>query len=363
MTFKKIPNTSLVNTILKNPFQQTFLMGTWKFRTFLEKRGIRIRDDDLESFEEKGFLYPVVRVVRPTYLLKKIKKVENGRIKEYLQPLKEGEIFDGETVERYAAVGADTHELYNHLQDGLLVFPAKSNFKPWKEYNNGRKTTVLPFYHPYQAICVNEILGALSFTNRDIPQLETNELVKRIEKLRRYYEIRRNILLKTLKEYQKIIHLLLLIQDRYLPFIRKRFRGRGMGDFDEFWNNWFEWTQKFDPHAIFRESGFTVEQIKKIRLRFAGQASFIDPLRKWYILIHHIPYSKREKLKGNALLAQDYYEIADMIGNFLTDLTGEKQLDSDDLFDGRHGSWKKDWYGREVNYKSREVLQKVLTEY
>lgn len=139
--------------------------------------------------------------------------------------------------------------------------------------------------------------------------------------------------------------------------------GRGFVNFEEFWNKWFEWTEKFDPHAILNESGFGIEQIKKRRLHFAAQAAFIDPLRSWYILVHHIPYSKREKLKGDALLAQDCYEITEMLGRFLTDLTGEKQLGADDLLDGRRGKWKKEWYGREVDYKSREVLQKVLTEY
>jgi len=51
------------------------------------------------------------------------------------------------------------------------------------------------------------------------------------------------------------------------------------------------------------------------------------------------------------------------LGRFLTDLTSEMQLDADDLLNGRQGRWKKKWYGREVDYKSREVLQKVLTEY
>lgn len=170
-------------------------------------------------------------------------------------------------------------------------------------------------------------------------------------------------LFNRLQEYNEFIRLLLLIQDRYLPLIRKNFVGRGGVDFYEFLDNWLEWREKFDPHGVLRESGFTIEQIKEWRFRFAAQTHFIDPLSNWYILAHHISYSKREKLKGDALLAQDYYEIIDILGHFLTDLSGEKQLDADDLLDGRQGRWKKEWYGREVDYKNREVLQKVLTEY
>ena len=363
MKFKKIPRNSLANVMVKNPFPQTFLMSERGFRSFLEKRGIYIRTDELESFEEQGFLYPIVRVVRPTFLCKKIRKVENGVTKEYWQPLKEGEIFEGETKKMYAGIGDITHRLYDYFKEGLIIFPSKSNFKPWKEYKDGYEETVLPFYHPYQAICVKEILNMTRLTINGVPELENNETLRRMEKLRKFDEIRRRSLFKRLIEYQKFIHLLLLIQDRYLPLIRRRFSGRGGVDFDEFWNKWFEWTQEFDPHTVLRESGFTADQIKKWRIRFAAQAGFIDPLRRWYILVHHIPYSKRENLRRDALLAQDYYEIADMLGRFLTDLTGKKQLDADDLLDGRRGRWKREWYGREVDYKSREVLQKVLTEY
>ncbi len=178
-------------------------------------------------------------------------------------------------------------------------------------------------------------------TIHGIPRLDKDEMVKRMEKLRKFDKVRRRPLFKRLKEHQKLIRLLLLIQDRYLPLIRKKFVWRGGVDFNEFWDKWFEWTEKFDPHAVLKESGFTIEQIKEGRLHFAAKAGFIDPLRDWYVLVHHIPCSKREKLKGDALLAQDYYEITDMLGRFLTDLTSEKQLDADDLLDGRQGRWKR----------------------
>jgi len=274
MSFKKIPNTSLVNVILKTPFPQTFLMGTWEFRSFLEKRGIRIRDADLERFEEQGLLYPIVRIVRSTFLWKKIKKVENGITKEYLQPLEKDEIFGGETVERYAMIGDVTRDLYDYLQEELVVFPSKSNFKPWKEYKDGYETTVLPFYHPYQTFCVTKILNALRLTLDGITELENDELLKRIEILRKFVESRRKSLVKQLKEHEKLTRLLLSIQDRYLPFIRKNFVGKGGVDFYDYWNNWFEWTQKFDPHIVFKESGFTVEQLKENTFTFCCSSRF-----------------------------------------------------------------------------------------
>jgi len=363
MRGKKIPLDSLVNVIIKNPFPQTFLETAEGFRRFLEERGIKIRTDDLEYFEKQSFLHPIIRVVRPTFLCKKITQVENGIVKEYWQPLKAGEAYEGETKKMYEGIGEVTHELYDYIRKGLIIFPSKSNFKPWDEYIDDHEETVLPFYHPYQEILVKEIEHSTTLMIRDIPKIKKNEMFKRMEKLRKFAETRRKYLFERLKNCQKLIRLFLLVQDRYLPFVRKKFVGRGGVDFYEFWDKWSEWIKNFDVHAVLKESGFNIEQIKNWRLYFAAQAGFIDPLRNWYVLVHHIPYAKREKLKGEALLAQDYYEITEMLGRFLTDLTGEKQLDADDLLDGRQGRWKKKWYGREVDYKSREVLQKILTEY
>jgi hypothetical protein len=95
----------------------------------------------------------------------------------------------------------------------------------------------------------------------------------------------------------------------------------------------------------------------------AAQAGFNDSMSDWFMLVHHMRYRKKEQLRGKALLAQDYYEIVDMLGRFLLDLTGEKQFDADDLLDGRQGAWKKRMYGQEVDYKNRDVLRKLLNEY
>lgn len=176
--------------MVKNPFAQTFLETESGFRSFLEKRGIHIRFDDLEHFEKEGFLYPIVRVIRPTFLCKKIQKIENGVTREFWQPLEDGETFEGETKKMYEGIGMVTHSLYDYFQKGLLIFPSKSNFKPWEEYKEDHEETVSPFYHPYQTILVKEILNLTTWMIRGIPKLEKGELVKRMEKLRQFDEVR-----------------------------------------------------------------------------------------------------------------------------------------------------------------------------
>jgi hypothetical protein len=122
-------------------------------------------------------------------------------------------------------------------------------------------------------------------------------------------------------------------------------------------DEWFDWKEHFDCQAVLDSSGYSIDELKELRTSLAAQARFNDPISDWFMLVRHMRFSKKEHLKGKALLAQDYYEMVDMLGRFLFDLTGEKQLEADDLLDGRHGAWKTRVYGQEVNYNSREVKE------
>lgn len=69
-------------------------------------------------------------------------------------------------------------------------------------------------------------------------------------------------------------------------------------------------------------------------------------------------------MHGNALLAWDYYEAAELIGEFLHDITEEQQPHVDDLLHGGH--WKKALYGiapQDINYKTGNALQSILSHF
>jgi hypothetical protein len=94
----QISSQTLASIIMNNPFPQLHLICESSFRSFLGDREINVSSDDLEYFEEQGFLYPIIRVIRPTYLCKKVSKIENGVTKECLQPLERDEKYTGEVV-------------------------------------------------------------------------------------------------------------------------------------------------------------------------------------------------------------------------------------------------------------------------
>ena len=353
----QVSSEILAKLIMDNPFPQTQLMSVSHFCDFARERAIDLGLEDLEGFEEQGFLYPIVRVQRTFTLFKKVNAVENGMSKPTLQSFADGEHFTGETQKVYDGITDVTNSLGEYLKDGHLIFPSNTNFRPWKEYKDGYEDTCLAFYHPYQSLLIKTIRSAHRNTTA-----ETKYVLKKEGGF--FLDIRQKNLFNQIAEYNKLINFLLSIQDIYLPPIRRIFRGKFANNIDQLFDQWFEWKKSFNPKAVLERSELTIDEIKNWRLYFAGEARFIDPIVNWYVLVRHIKYSKRERLRGNALLAQDYYEIVDMLGRFLFDISGEQQLDADDIFDGRWGRWKKEAYGQEkLTYDNREVLKRVLSEF
>jgi hypothetical protein len=105
----------------------------------------------------------------------------------------------------------------------------------------------------------------------------------------------------------------------------------------------------------------THEGLKSLRRNCVLYAETIDPNKALFLLLRHITGSWRQRLKGQALLAFRYYEIAEMLGYFLEDLTGEKQKLVDGL-EAVDGDWKKIVFGissTEIDYRQKVLLPSV----
>lgn len=313
----------LFKTLLEKKYPQNDLLTHTDFLRFLEQRRLRLDQRDLEFYEENEFVVPIARVFSDT-------------------------LFDV------------THTLGRYYEGGACVDPSKEKFCPWKEY----KERAFALYHHWQSLAIPDIrkweyqsIRVSLFYDRNADQL-----IETVRNFHRSLDDWREIICRVRDRTLKMLPLLLLIEDRYLPFIRNRFlwnARREDGGFQE----WRLWIKEFDPRKVLAVAGLNVDEIEDWREWLAAQARFIDPLRDWYLLVGHVSYRKRQKLQGNALLAQDYFEIVKLLGMFIEDLTGERQLEPDDLLDARRGEWKVEWYGGEVDFLNRRILRKILAEY
>jgi len=342
MTALKPLLEEIVDTLVHLPSWQNPLLSAREFERYLKERGIPIFDmsaaqfrglvGDLEWFEQSGLVYPLFRIPSAHSI-------------------------------------AMSRELKSYRDQGLILYPEVGKFKPWNDYRQFEGQRYVPFYHPYQSLLIKEVydhvlqipLIALSpicwiqDNARSLRNIQSWQ--KKVDERTRSFEQSGKVI-----AFYKLLKLLLLLQEYYLPGIRKRLVTSVDGD-----QQWYDWRWKLDLIEVLENSELDIDELKKWQDRVAFEAQRIDPLRDWYLLIRHASYEKKQKLKGAALLAQSFYEISEMLRHFIFDTTGEELPTEDNL--SRYPSeaeryWTKKQYGVEkITYKDLSVLRRILREF
>jgi len=322
--------------LLELEVPQFELLTEGKFVDFLRARDVRIGKEDLEHYEKVGFLYPILRLKRPL-------AEENG-------PL------------RYSGIMSSSWYLKNYLKAGMLELPTQENFRPWSTYvEKGGEENTFIFYHPYQIFLVERFVNVTRVILSSDYLEEGIDFEKMSMNIKEMHKHLRQAFLNTRPRLIKQIGLLLQLQNAYQPYYRGALNlAFGTDSFERF-RIWRE--QVFSPSVVLKNSNLSLEEVAELRDYFAMQGQFNDPVGNWYPLVRLIPFRRKERLKGKALLAQDHYEIVYILNYFLKDLTGVDQPEPDDIVDGRHGEWKSKYYGRKFSYKDEEIRRKIVSDY
>ncbi len=309
--------------ILQEAFYQNFPLEVNKFIDYCKERGLNVNRGYLEDIEREGLFRPIMRV-------------------------------DG----YYVNNTTDLKELY---ENGRVIDPRQKGFVPWANYyekrERYREEIVHSYYHPYQIYFLKKVLEVgLRLSPFNIPQ-NNDELVLTIREREKYMSDYLGKLRKDSKKHEKFVELLLFIQNKYLPLVKQPGHIIVTGE------RWYDLQKKVIPKEIVSALSLEAEEIDEYRGSIGRDGLYIDPLRAWYDLIKYIKYDKRQKLRGKALLAQDFYLISDMLALLLEDLTGKKQLETGSLDDTMKGCGVIRVYGKELNYVDRDVLMRFLREY
>ena len=325
-------NMNVKELILQEAFYQNFPLEVDNFIEYCKKRGLNVDRKKFESLEKEGLFRPIMRV-------------------------------DG----YYVNNTTDLNKLYenNHVID-----PSQKEFVPWNNFyekrERYREEIVHSYYHPYQIYFLKKVLEVgLRLSPLNIPQQE-DKLVISIRKREKFMSDYLEIMRKNSKKDEKFVEFLLFIQNKYLPHVKQPGDISVTGD-NYHINNLFEklgdLQKRIIPKEIVSALGLEAKDIDAYRGLIGGYGLSIDPLENWYDLVKYIKYAKRQKLKGKALLAQDFYIISDMLALLLKDLTGEKQLETGSISDTMQGRGNVQVYGKELNYVDRDILIMFLREY
>lgn len=322
--------------LLKSQFPQSNLLDADRFLVFLKDRGIELTKEELEYYDEKEIIRPALRLQRPRA---------------------------GEGHLTYLPIFTDIFGMKEYYMAGLIEFPHDGDFQPWSNYlDDNRQEKIMIYYHPFQCVPVRRL------TMGDGVRLSAKflESVKDIQE--RFEEMKNRsaqIIYLSRKASRETwiprVGLLMLLEEAYGPYIN----GLRLNIYDHaFLQKWNEWRLKrFSPDDILTTSGMTLDRIKQLYQDLSAEAQWIDPLGNWFVLLQLIKTSKKRKLQKEALLAQDYYQLAYMVSYFIYDLTQEKMLDPDDITEGLHGTWKLNIYGRPFDYRTIKTRDSILDNY
>ncbi len=350
---------------LRKRHPQKDLLVSSTFERHCHDRDININQKFLETFERDGVLRPLLRIVRPRIPYKKVRKTEAGVELEVLVPLAEGEDPAAATDYEYGGVSTDLTSLLALKEANLIIYPEQTAFKPWAEYRDVWGETTLAFYHPLQVLMLRHLQfwGTVTF-QETLLTATPEEVAQRVTRAKADQETGTKYTMSRLAQDERLVRFLLVVEDAILPDLRGVFRGNDpRRDIQELLADWWTWQRGLDWKALIAGTGWSTDDVKNLYIHWAAQTQGVDPMDDWYLLVRNVPYEKRRKLKGTALLAQDFYEIALILKAAYEGATGEQLPQVDDVTDAGGGEWKVRWYGTRNVFEERQARLQLLTEY
>ena len=361
MTANKLTNLEYIienECFIIRPF-----LSTNRFISYCSDRGIGTSRKQLEQFEKLGIFYPVARVQYPKIKIK-IEYIDDNNFRR-LGMLKDGEEWSGDIKEEYSYTAFDFGKQYvkSWLEEGLFWEPLSRSFQPWETFtDNEGYTQVENFYSVFQCYTLYELIQStrmelraewwVSYNEEDIKEI-TSKISNWAERVITSRQ-------KTGIRGAASADICQIISTRYYPLTQSDRRSFTLyTPFDYFDWDWYEYCRKWDAKAVLADIGIGIDELKKLQENLARRAKFVDPLGQWYELVSFVSVSQKEKLKGDALLAQTLYSMEHMMRLFYEDLTGEKLHPPDES-----ATWAKEkFYGEGVTENELRYLEFLTNRY
>jgi len=326
--------------LLAEPFLQTRPLTAKDFVDHCIDRGIRMNMRLLERMDLEGFAPPILRVHKEKTL-----RAESTR-------------------GVYSALHLNISTLRLMRERGLVKVPDEEAPRPWKEYRDGHDEAVVPLYHPSQTLLVEPVQWLDEVTFGDsLLTAGPEDVIRRVGEARKSRDARVRGLRDAVRHREGLLRLLIRLENAFLPDLRGSFSVDPTSEFPDWYAQWAEWRRALDFSSIIKECGWSTETVRRSFESWSMRAMNLDPMGRWYLLVRNIKNEKRSELRGDALLAQDSYDVAMMLKWAYEHATGESLPEPDDLNDAMGGLWKERWYGSRNVFEDRTARLRLLTEF
>src|SRR6266487_2217125 len=330
-------------------FHQEGLLNPGDFVKECQKRGLQVVNEaELEWYERKGLLYPILRI---------------PMVKQWYRLEPDGSLLEIDDVTpadnkvyRYRAYPVTGYGSGGNVQalrdEGLLIQPNRQSFHPWRESRDPQAST---YYHLYQILHIYWLKQKIIVQKRWRRESE-DAWVEDIRILANQLS-RRWDFTQELHDYDVLVALFLAIQNRYRP--------SAAGILSNYANikQYTSYVEHFSAQAVLNNVPISLEALRTWRSELRDQGREIDPLSEWRDLVGYVGGQKQQKLRGSALLAHEFYIMAEMVSSFLEDLARERGEEEPDPEREREQYYQRRRFGRALNYRDIDVLEQILTDY
>lgn len=331
-----------VNYLIENEcFIQTPLLTAEEFVKVCCDCSLSISIEVLERLEKFRLFYPLIRIKKP-HCKMKVKYTESRAFVNELGELEDGEIWNGEVIDKFYTINFIKDELTELYSEGYLWDPREKPFEKWENYYVNNEIAVISYYSLFQLFSLKKLLDKTNVT-LDISfwtECSENQIQLDSDKLLMLTDFYKWPISDDSQRYL-LPYLCQIISNRYYPITQTDQRLYKVKWPSPYINwDWQEFSQKWNSKEVSSLLNIDINLVKKWQDEIAATALIVDPLEKWYPLISFVCLDKKKKLKNHALLAQIFYSMEHMIRLFYKDITGEIIPSIEDKYFGRRGSRK-----------------------
>ncbi|MBN2287653.1 MAG: hypothetical protein JXI43_14495 [Tissierellales bacterium] len=338
------------------------LLDIDRFISFCKERSINTSKQQLEQFERLRIFFPIARIARPK-VKEKIEYLNNRKEYRIIGILNDGEEWTGEIKERYAGFSFEKKYAEEWMENGFLWDPATHDYEEWKPvYDVDGRQCVESYYSMFQCYSLYNLIRITRSESHAEWWCNYNKekLQKVAEDISEWAREVIEVCKKTGIRGETSSLVCQVLSNRFYPKTQSDRRTISVSTsiFNRDWD-WHKYCHDWDSKSVLKEMSISIDELKDLQQIVSMDAQNADPLKHWYELVKFVSIEEKKQLKGNALLAQTFYSMEEMMRLFYEDISGKK-LDSPS--EGMRFKLES-YYGKGVTKNNLKYLEFLANRY
>ncbi|HLO75370.1 MAG TPA: TOPRIM nucleotidyl transferase/hydrolase domain-containing protein [Magnetospirillum sp.] len=316
-------------------FRACPLLSQSEFIRLCRDCGMSVDLTRLQKLERLGLFFPVLRIYRPDIKIK-VEYVDGGRRYRDLGPLEEGENWTGDTISELAEFGFGARYIRGWREEGFAWDPrvvASSHMESIETESRRHEA----YFSRFQIYDLDFLLNSLTLHVQMEWSLGDDGSPAKRRTAYNNASMAKHVkdIIETLRDGRHgdiAAALCQLVSDRYFPKTQtdeRRITLSSSLDFHKW--DWYAFCREWDASQALIPFDMSAKDLNGLYDGLTTITNHVDPIEAWHPLTRFIRVEKRKKLKGDALKAVIFREMARMLAFAYRDRFGEGLPDQDEI--------------------------------